>query len=361
MKIIACHLLNDYSGSPKVLSQLIKIWVNHNIDVTIVTCVNRIGFLSDIKNANYNYFWYKWSSNNVLRLVNFTLSQIILFFKILCLAKSIDIIYVNTILPFGAALAAKLKGCRVIYHVHETTMKPAVLKWFLFKIVKITASDVIYVSNYLAQQEPISNKKIHVLYNAIDNDFLELAEQNLKQQPDYKNILMVSSLKSYKGVFEFVALAGLNLQFEFKLVVNASQTEIDTFFKNVDISNNIKIYPTQHNTHPFFAWADVVLNLSRPDCWVETFGLTIIEAMAYQLPVIVPPVGGITELVIDHKNGYLVDCRDVKNLSIKLNELLSNRVLYDNMRNASRNRIKDFNETSFTIGSLDILYSNYKS
>lgn len=355
MRIIACHLLNDYSGSPKVLSQLIKGWVKQNIDVTIVTCAGRKGFLSNIDKASYNSYWYKWSANNLVRLINFVWSQVVLFFKILWIAKSTDIVYVNTILPFGAALAGKLKGCKVMYHVHETSMKPATLKWFLFKVLKLTAQDVIYVSQYLSQQEPIAHKKIHVLYNAIDTSFLEQAQQNLKQQPDYKNILMVSSLKTYKGVFEFVTLARLNPLLDFKLVVNAPQSEIDVFFEDHSLSENLTIYPTQSNTHPFYAWADVVLNLSRPDGWVETFGLTIIEAMAYQLPVIVPPVGGITELVADAENGYLIDCRDVEHISKKLNALLKDKVFYKSMQLSASNRIKEFNESAFMKSSLEMV------
>jgi len=34
---------------------------------------------------------------------------------------------------------------------------------------------------------------------------------------------------------------------------------------------------------------------------VETFGLTILEGMTYKLPAIVPPVGGVIELVEENK------------------------------------------------------------
>ena len=355
MKIIACHLLNDYSGSPKVLSQLIKGWVNCKIDVSIVTCDGRNGFLSNIDNVNYDTYSYKWTANKYKRLVNFSWSQVLLFFKILRLAKKEDIVYVNTILPFGSALAGKLKGCRVIYHVHETSMKPAILKWFLFKVLKLTADDVIYVSQYLSKQELIPNKKKHVLYNAIDNSFLEQAQKNIKQESDYKNILMVSSLKTYKGVFEFVTLAKLNPTLNFKLVVNAPQIEIDSFFEHTILTKNITVFPTQSNTHPFYAWADVVLNLSRPDGWIETFGLTIIEAMAYRLPVIVPPIGGITELVEDKENGYLIDCRNLEYISDKLNELLNDKSLYKSMQFSASKRLSFFNEDSFIKNSLEML------
>lgn len=355
MKIYACHLLNDYSGSPKVLSQLVNGWAKKNIDVTIITCKNKTGFLSNIENVNYSYFWYKWSANPFIRLITFSLSQILLFYKLIFILKKNDTVYVNTILPFGAAIAGKIKRCKIIYHIHETSMKPKILKWFLFKIVNLTANDVIYVSNYLSKQEKIENKIIHILYNAMDNAFLEKAQSFKKDKIAYKNVLMVCSLKSYKGVDEFIKLATVNLDLNFKLVLNTSQEEIDTYFKTSALPPNVQFYPSQSNTHPFYEWADIVLNLSKPNEWIETFGLTILEAMAYQLPVIIPPIGGITELVEEGINGFKVDSRNLETLSIKLNEILKNNTLYNKMKNESLNKIKSFNEEEFISKSISII------
>jgi glycosyltransferase involved in cell wall biosynthesis len=355
MKIFACHLLNDYSGSPKVLMQLVKAWTKDGIDVTVVTCSGRTGFLSDIDKVNYAHYWYKWSANSIIRLINFALSQIFLFCKLLRLAKKSDIIYVNTVLPFGAGIAGKIMGCKVIYHIHETTVKPRILKKFLFGIIKWCATDVIYVSNYLKKQENITTAKNHILYNAIETTFFDKAMTFHEKNRPYKNVLMISSLKIYKGVFEFIELAKLNSDFQFILVVNASQNEIDHFFSDTSIPANTKIYPTQTNTHSFYQWADIVLNLSQPDGWVETFGLTILEAMVYSLPTIVPPVGGITELVEDGENGYLVDSRNIDKLSEKLNQLLNNKQLYKKMQISAFTKTDMFREDNFINRNLSIL------
>jgi glycosyltransferase involved in cell wall biosynthesis len=355
MKVFACHLLNDYSGSPKVLMQLVKAWTKNDIDVTVITCSGRNGFLSGIDKANYSYYWYKWSANSIIRLINFVLSQVLLFFKLLWIAKKEDTIYVNTVLPFGAAIAGKLKGCKVIYHIHETTVKPKVLKTFLFVVIKLCANDVVYVSNYLSKQEPITTAKNHILYNAIENVFFNQAINSPEKERSYKNVLMISSLKTYKGVFEFIELANLNPTFNFKLVVNASQKEIDTCFFNTQIPVNTLIYPTQTNTHYFYQWADVVLNLSHTDGWIETFGLTILEAMAYSLPTIIPPVGGITELTEEGVSGYLVDSKDINKLSIKLNQVLNNKDIYKQMQKNAFSKMNKFREDNFINNSLFIL------
>lgn len=353
MRIIACHLLNDYSGSPKVLSQLVKGWLKNNYDVTLLTCANRDGFLSNINGVSYNYYWYKWSGNKLIRLLFYTWSQVLLFFRILTIATKKDLIYVNTILPFGAALAGKIKGCQIVYHVHETSIKPKILNYFLFKILNHSAHKVVFVSRYVSSQSQVKICNTQILYNAIENDFIIQANNNRKQVPSFKNVLMISSLKVYKGVFEFIEVALRNPYFEFRLVLNASQSEIDSFFRNTSIPSNVTIYTAQTNIHKFYAWADVVLNLSRPTEWVETFGLTVIEAMAYHLPVIVPTIGGITELVNERENGFLVDSTDTNKLSYRINQLLTNSELYFKMQIVASNEIKKYKEDIFISESLE--------
>lgn len=355
MRIFAFHLLNDYSGSPKVLMQLVKSWIKQDIDVTLVTCNGRRGFLSDLSGAHYTYYWYRWAANPILRLFNLTLSQLLLLFKLFLQVKKEDVIYINTVLPFGAAFLGKIKGCRVIYHIHETSMKPPLLKKLLFGIVKWSATEVIYVSKYLQEVENIHNKKTEILYNAIEDKFLDTAKLNWNHKKHNKNILMICSLKEYKGVFEFVTLAQNLAGFKFRLVVNASQNEISEFFKTSTLPANLEIFPTQTNTHPFYTWADVILNLSRPDGWIETFGLTVIEGMAYGLPAIVPPIGGITELVTEGVNGFKVDSRNTDQLVSVLNRLFENPDLYSKMRKASLDKIHSFSEQKFTEKSLAIL------
>lgn len=356
-KIIAFHLLNDRSGSPKVLAQLIKSWSNE-YDVNLYTSLHQEGFLSNLNGVTYHKGWYKFKKNPWARLVYFCLSQLLLFFKMYPKIKKDDIVYVNTILPFGAALLGKVKSCRVIYHIHESTVNPPILKWFLFKVANLTASDVINVSKYVEDSHSLNNPKNHLVYNAIENDFLNQVQSEEMNQKERKKVLMICSLKAYKGVFEFVALAELNPNHDFKLVVNATLDEVNFFFKETVIPDNLSLFPSQKNVHPFYAWADVILNLSRPDGWIETFGLTIIEGMAYKLPAIVPPVGGIMEVIENGKTGYAVDSRNIQELNKSLNEILENQETYDSFSNQAFKRLELFKEENMTSQIKKIINSN---
>lgn len=342
-KIYAFHLLNDRSGSPKVLSQILKNWCKQDLEVHLYTTLHQDGFLSNIEGVHYHKGWYRFKANPWLRLLYFSLSQFFLFFKMFRQVKKEDVIYINTVLPFGAAILAKIKGCRVIYHIHESTLNPPILKWFLFSIVQWSASDIINVSKYVEQSHGITTCPNHLVYNAINEDFLSeiLPKKNCKNP---ENVMMVCSLKTYKGVFEFVNLAEDHPQYSFRLVLNAKQAAITSFFEGTKIPTNLVLYASQQNLHPFYQWADVVVNLSRPDGWIETFGLTIIEGMAYGLPAIVPPVGGVLEVIEEGVTGFSVDSRQRKELNSKLTELMVKTHCYKEFSEASKKRIFVFKE-----------------
>lgn len=342
-RIIAIHLLNDRSGSPKVLSQILNGWVQGGREVLLFTTLHQDGFLSDLPGVTYRNSWYRFNSNPWLRLINYTLSQMILFFKLISVVNQSDIVYINTVLPFGAALAGKLKRARSIYHIHESTVNPPILKWYLFNVVRWTASDIINVSDYVAASHGIQSVPNHLVYNSIDESFLaRRMPKEKKEVPE--NVLMVCSLKSYKGVYEFLTLADDHTQYQFRLVLNATQLEINHFFQGYLFPKNVSVYPSQKDLHPFFQWADVIVNLSRPDGWIETFGLTIIEGMAYGLPAIVPPVGGILEVIQDGVTGYAVDSSNREELNKKLSALMQNSREYHSFSEAACQRLQMFRE-----------------
>ena len=98
-----------------------------------------------------------------------------------------------------------------------------------------------------------------------------------------------------------------------------------------------------------------MLNLSDVNLWVETFGLTILEGMAYKLPAIVPPVGGVIELVEENKNGFLIDSKDIAKISEKINLVFSNTKLYQEMQCCAFEKSKGFSEVRFEESILKIV------
>ena len=92
--------------------------------------------------------------------------------------------------------------------------------------------------------------------------------------------------------------------------------------------SNIKVLSRQEDVAAFYNAASVVLNLSDKHRFIETFGLTALEAMSCGLPVIVPTVGGIAEMVEDGYNGFKADVCDLDTIAGHIETMLSDKELY---------------------------------
>ena len=352
-KIVFIHLLNDRSGSPKVLSQVVRTLTNKGYQTEVITSNHTNGFLDNVAHKNRTLF-YKRSENKIVTFFNYMISQIFLFFQCLRYWNQDVVFYVNTMMPFGSALAAKLIGKKVIYHIHETSIKPKILKKFLRTVISLTANKVIFVSEYLKQVENFINKEQVVIYNALEKNNLEY------NKTENKNfvILMICSLKEYKGIFEYIKLADLlskeeNLKFQ--LILNATKNEINEYLGDIKKTPNLVIFDRQNNLEKFYKEGKLLLNLSKPDQCIETFGLTILEGMEYGLPVIVPPIGGPAEIVREGIEGFQISCYEIKEIAEKIKFLLDNQKKYNKLSQNAEKRSKEFNLKVFEEKILDIL------
>lgn len=345
--IIAVHLLNDFSGSPFVLRQSIELLVRQGYTVDLLTATPQgKGFLSDIPGVRLHALPYRWSTNRWKTLLFYLWSQLRLFVCVSKMAGPEDLVYINSLLPFGAALAAKLRRAKLLYHIHEVSIQPALLKRWLLWVAGHTASIGLFVSDDL-RKRTVWQKPAQVVYNALPADFIQQAILAPKTSSNQFRVLMLCSLKAYKGVWEFVQLANRLPNMKFRLVLNATPAAIDAFFQQHRLPPNLVLFPAQSDVHRFYADTDVVMNLSHPDGWIETFGMTILEAMYYRKPVIVPPVGGVLELVNTHVEGYSISAHDTDALCEALRTMQACPSLYNRMQAAAFRKATTFSPARF--------------
>lgn len=356
--IVFVHLLNDRSGSPHVLCSTMAALIPNASGAHLFVGSDGSGCLDDVSVPTTRY-WYWRSPYRLLTLFTYVVSQLCLLVQ-LFRSRDIDrdaLIYVNTLLPFGAALYGWLTGRPVVYHLHEVSVSPAPLKWFLTGIARLTARGLIYVSDFHRGSLPISGVPAATVHNALDALFLVRAAANSYQHryghEDCFNVLMLASLRDYKGVPEFLALTkGLSLRSDihFDLVLNDDAPALQHYFRATDVPRNLTLHSRTDDPAHHYAQASLVLNLSRPDLCVETFGLTLLEAMAFGVPVIAPPVGGPTELVSQGVEGFLIDCRHGDELKEKVLQLADDEALCQKMSAAARRRSERFNPYAFAQG-----------
>ncbi len=331
------HLFNDYSGSPLILKNTV-LAMQDVAKLTICTSPTE-GFLSNLDGINYQSVNYEWSPSKWKTLYRFLKVQWALFFMVLKNKHHIDTIYVNTLLPFGAALAGKLAGKKVVYHLHEPQVSPASLFRFLVKVADWTAEEVIFVSDYIKSCFPQLHSRGKVIYNVLNESFL--AEIHRSATDQKQTVLMLCSFKAYKGIHEFVALSKMNSRISFELVLNSSHESIKEFIKEHEAIDNLTIFPATTEVHSFYQRARVVVNLSHPNAWIESFGMTALESMAYATPCIVPTVGGISELV-SASSGFQLSCFNFEMISKVLEQLFDDEDYYLQFSSSAKSRSEKF-------------------
>lgn len=358
-KLVCFHLFNDFSGSPKVLRMVLEGLVNHGIAIDVVTSRGE-GALSDLaglEGMRISRYAYRFSDNGLVTMMRYCWVQLYIFlFSFRYLPSRETVFYINTILPVGAALAGRLMGKRVVYHYHEDAgTKGAfyqVLAWCMQKL----ASEIICVSEYqrsfLKRQEGV-----RVVPNAVPETFVKQLNPNPEEAFERKRVLMLGSLKQYKGTHEFVELAARMKNYAFELVLNETPENIAAFWKDSGMTQpeNLSVYPRQNNVAPFYNRASVVLNLSNKNLFIETFGLTALEAMSAGLPVIVPTVGGIAEMVEDGVNGYRIDVQDLDRIEVQIEALFSDWALYERLAHGALDRATLYREREMVNRIVEII------
>ncbi len=336
MKHIVCfHLFNDYSGSPKVLRMVLEGMLKTGHEVDLVS--SRGGVLDELlpyKQLHKHSYPYRFSSNPVATMARYCIVQLYTFMLAFrWLFKKNIVFYINTLLPIGPALAGRLMGKRVVYHYHENAFVKGVFYKVLAAAMQRLAHEIICVSNY--QASFLQRKEgVIVIPNALPKVFTEKLHPDAAAAFDRKTVLMLSSLKEYKGTREFIELASRLPQYKFVLVINDTQENIDNYLAQHDLQHsanrggNLTIYARQNDVTPFYNQASVVLNLSDKTKFVETFGLTALEAMSAGLPVIVPTEGGIAEMVEDGVNGYKIDVQKLDEIDRRIQSILSGKEKY---------------------------------
>ncbi|MFK7969690.1 MAG: glycosyltransferase family 4 protein [Bacteroidia bacterium] len=343
--IIGIHLLNNLSGSPRVFADALKVLHEDGNEVSLYTSKGE-GFLSNLPFEKRTLF-YRWSNNRLGRLAWYIWSQLILFFQLLRYWNKPATIFINTLLPFGAAAAAWVMRKPVVYYLHETHIDPPRLDRFLRSWVRRTARVGICVSHFLEKNHGVAGIKHVVIHNPLPGDFAQAQTQKSQKQGVPLKALMVASLKKEKGLPEILDLARTTPSVHFTLVIGAPEEAVAEYFEAESVPGNLDIFPAQKDIAAFYARHDVLLNLSDPVRLPETFGMTILEGFAFGMPAIVPPDGGPAELVREGIEGFVIHPQNTDEIADTLRLLSQDKEAFDALSENALARVEDFRIEAF--------------
>jgi glycosyltransferase involved in cell wall biosynthesis len=164
-----------------------------------------------------------------------------------------------------------------------------------------------------------------------------------------KMVLFTGRLTEHKGV-EYLIKAARQIKAE---VIIAGDGPERKYLENLILKYKLtNVHMVGYFSHKLDTINDFYLRANAyvaPSVWNEPLGLVILEAMVNKTPVVVSRKGGVTTLVKDGYNGFLIRPRSPKLIVEKVNLILQNEDLAKKMgENAYKTVTKKFNWNKIT-------------
>jgi len=271
----------------------------------------------------------------------------------------IDIIHAHTAYDSGSIAVKIKKNFQIPFTVtiHGADFQELIkIEFFRKKIINVLkeADAVICVSKKLlniAKNEKLSSsfEKYNIVYNGID--VTECCAKRKKTDEEKINILCVASLYEAKGHEYLIdAIASLlenHLHFKDKIKCTLvgdgykrSAIEKQIADNNLNTVFELKGALSHREVIEQYGAADI---FAMPS-WRESFGIVYLEAMLNFVPVIGIEGQGISEIITDGKEGYLIPEKEVNTLAQRLYTLISDRPLREIMGQAANKKVvENFN------------------
>lgn len=146
---------------------------------------------------------------------------------------------------------------------------------------------------------------------------------------EIKNILFLSRVEKAKGIYEaidtFKLLISKYPHLKFSIVGDGTEyCNVKDYVKKNTI-NNINFTGNINGNELIRAFTDADLYIFPS--YSEGMPTSVLEAMAFGLPIITRPVGGLVDFFEDNKMGFIVSSKEPKDFYDKIEKLLENSML----------------------------------
>jgi glycosyltransferase involved in cell wall biosynthesis len=249
---------------------------------------------------------------------------------------------------------------KTIFHFHAGGVSGVKfnsrLLQFFFQKAYFNADCAILLSDL----NPPDGEKLHSLKSLVIPYGIEDNFRGTRQVKNEKlKILFVGLLKESKGIL-ILLMASSKLKKEgLKFTV-----EVVGKFESREFEDKVWSYVIEHQLESCIIFKGVLEGASKFKAYndsdvfcfptffeSETFGVVLLEAMQFSLPIVATEWRGIPSVVNSGHNGFLVKPLDVEDLACKLRELILDEKLRKKMGDAGRRIFL----SKFT---LDVFYNN---
>ncbi len=165
--------------------------------------------------------------------------------------------------------------------------------------VKDTKNKIHVINNGVLIPKPISIKQqneIRTQNGILPTDFWIIAAGRLTEAKNFSCLIQAISELKAKGISTKVTIAG----------EGPLRSKLNNEIQALDLNKEITLSGNFNNLSEIMLSADL---LAMPSLW-EGLPLTLLEAMASSLPVVGTLINGLSDIITDGKQGYLVTVND---------------------------------------------------
>lgn len=283
--------------------------------------VERVVIAGDAKNKFTKMIRYCW----------FILKACI---KLLLSDKLVYVHYISHT-GFPVFLISKLKGVRVISHVHggdviptkdESLRTKRIKKYISYKVFDTSHKVIVpssWLKEYIIEEYGVPHDIVMVSPSGGVNLNLFSPKKHFVKS-DVIKLGFAGRLDKGKGADTLLrALSILQIRFECQIIGSGEERErLETFCSELNLCSDVKfcgIYG-QEDLATFYRSIDLFV---FPTELNESLGLVGIEAMASGTPIIAPLRAGITEYFEPSKNGFQFEHGNVESLADAIHQAAS--------------------------------------
>jgi L-malate glycosyltransferase len=267
----------------------------------------------------------------------------------------LDLLHVHYAIPFAISgfIARHMLGApppKLITTLHGTDITLVGQDRSFIDITRfgIEQSDgVTAVSDFLKRMtidEFEVKNHIEVIHNFIDLSVYgrhrvgQHLERTSYARPEQKIVLHVSNFRPVKRVVDVVRIfERVSREVPSVLLMvgeGPERASAQTLAKRLGLQDRVKFLGRQDRIEDLTALADVFLLPSE----LESFGLSALEAMASEVPVVGSDAGGMPEVVQHAETGYLLPVGDIEGMAARTIEVLKDEERARCMGQAARRR-----------------------
>ena len=265
--------------------------------------------------------------------------------------KDVDVLYVPGISAASSCLLAaiycRLKGRRVIHHFHDLGTTNRLFPLWIPLVTDFVHNTEFGFQTVVRQRPAIRSKRDFIV------PYIMEVDERLPDDPEVcrqlvgrRNLFFVGQISRHKGVdllvqaFKMVAPKHPDVVLSLIGEGRADfRRELEAEINAAGLEGRVKFWGFRDDATTLMRFAYIYVHSSPPSRFHESFGRSVVEAMAHGVPIVCFRSGALQEIVLHEQTGLICD-ESAEMLAKAINRMLHDPGFHDSCGTSARERFE---------------------